>query len=393
MPTHRVTNFGAGPSALPATVLEEAARGLLNFNNTGIGIAEISHRSKDFVAFIAEVQEHVRTQLEVPPTHEILLTQGGGTTQFAAVVLNMLARHRLLHPDVPEEDTTLDYVLTGSWSLKAYEEAQRLAGRAQVRVAADARAHSHDGKSFDTLPPHSSYAFSPAPALIYYCDNETVDGVQFPLAPAPLSFPAHSRPIPHLAEHAVVFAGAQKNLGPAGLTVLIVRRDCLADVDAAAALGGPRVPRTLAARDLCAGLVLRRSGERGGVRADGERNEKKMGLVYAALARGEEKGVFKARVREGARSWMNVVFAVLGDGGEARFVAGAEERGMKGLKGHRSVGGIRVSLYNAVSEEEVGQLVAYMDEFVARECPLHKIQVTFILYNVQKCSWCPTSAV
>jgi len=405
MATSRVINFGAGPSTLPQPVLKKAAQGLLNFNDTGIGIAELSHRSKEFVAFLANVESLVRTQLDVPPTHSILFTQGGGTAQFSAVVLNLLARHRLLYPELADDDRILDYVLTGSWSKKAFDEARRLKGRSRVNVALDARRYSKDGVSFDNVPPHGEYAFSPAPALIYYCENETIDGVQFSQDPASqTSFPFArlprerggllplvgdhsssfmSRPIPHLAEHAVIFAGAQKNVGPAGLTILIVRQDCLVDVDAAAKLGAIPVPLCLSYRTLAqskslhntpsllsiyiTGLVLEHMQELGGLAYFEALNRRKADKVYAAIQAGEERGVFQGRVQAGSLSWMNVVFNVLGDGAEARFLAGAEKAGMKGLKGHRSVGGIRASLYNAVTEAETDTLVQFMEKFVSEE--------------------------
>ena len=175
----------------------------------------------------------------------------------------MLARYRLLHPDARAEDVAMDYVVTGSWSKKAAEEARRLSGGvATVRTAVDARVYSKDGKSFDNIPPHAEFAFADDPALIYYCENETVDGVEFSHdAQSPASFPFHllktdgalvplvadysssfmCRPIPRLADHAVIYAGAQKNIGPAGLTILIVREDCIVDVDAAAKLGASSI--------------------------------------------------------------------------------------------------------------------------------------------------------
>lgn len=406
MAQQRVINFGAGPSALPLSVLEEAQQGLLNFNNTGIGIAEISHRSKDFVSFLSETENLIRTQLAVPDTHAVLFTQGGGTGQFSAVVLNMLARHRLLHPDLPDAERTLDYVLTGSWSKKAAEEARRLAGGATVRVVVDARAHSHDGKSFDGIPPHDEFKFSKNPALIYYCENETVDGVQFAPADAensPGAFPFEkldttggllplvadysssfmSRPIPRLADHAIIYAGAQKNLGPAGLTILIVRRDCIVDVDAAAKLGATPVPITLAYSTLfdgqslyntpsvlpiyIAGLVLRRIQQQGGMEYYEGLNKRKADKVYGVVKEGEAKGLFKLKVKENGRSWMNVTFGASDEAVEKRFIQGAGEAGMKAINGHRSVGGIRVSLYNAITEEDVDQFVAYTKAFIEKE--------------------------
>ncbi|KAJ6546555.1 pyridoxal phosphate-dependent transferase [Mycena vulgaris] len=366
-------NFGAGPSALPESVLQEAAQGLLDFNGTGIGIAEISHRSKEFTAFLADLEGQIRTQLDIPQTHSVLFTQGGGSAQFSAVVLNLLARHRLLYPDLPNEERAMDYIITGSWSKKAAEEARRLGG-GKVNVAVDARPYSKDGRSFDSIPAHDAYKFSPAPALIYYCENETVDGVEFANdASSPASFPFHllpkdtllplvgdysssfmSRSIPRLADHAVIYAGAQKNIGPAGLTILI--------------LGAAPVPLTMAYKTLAdsssvyntpsvlpiyiAGLVLKRSQALGGVKYYEEE--------------GDAKGLLRAKVKEGSGSLMNVVFDVLGDGAEARFVSGAEALGMKAIKGHRSVGGIRVSLYNAVTEEQTDTMVTYIKQFLAQ---------------------------
>jgi phosphoserine aminotransferase len=365
----RAINFGAGPSALPVAVLEEATKGLLNFNDTGIGIAETSHRSKQFASYLSNVESLIRTQLDVPPTHSILFTQGGGSGQFSAVVLNMLARHFLLFPELKQE-RVMDYVITGSWSKKASEEARRL-GHGAVNVVADARSHSKDGKTFDNIPGHDAFRFSQNPALIYYCDNETVDGVQFSAdISSPNSFPFHllaknallplvgdhsssfmARPIPYLADHAIIFAGAQKNIGPAGLTILIVRKDCLVDVDAAAKLGAIPVPLTMSYKTLAdsgslyntpsvlsiyiAGLVLQRMEGQGGVKYYYEVNKRKSDKVYAVVKEGESKGILRQKVHDGAGSAMNIVFGVLGEGAEAKFLAGADEQGLKGLKGHR----------------------------------------------------------
>ncbi|KAI4524391.1 phosphoserine aminotransferase [Schizophyllum commune Loenen D] len=395
----RAINFGAGPSALPQSVLEETAKGLLNFEGTGIGIAEISHRSKEFTAYVRNLENLIREQLEVPPTHHIIFTQGGGTGQFSAVVLNMLARHRLLHPELTDEERALDYVITGSWSKKACEEAKRLGG-GRVNVVADGRKHSADGKSFKSIPPPDAYTFSENPALIYYCENETVDGVQFAHTPGPTAFPYDrlpknalvplvadysssfmSRPIPRLADHAIIYAGAQKNIGPAGLTILIVRQDCVVDVDAAAKLGAVPTPITMSYKTLVesgslyntpsvlplymTGLVVQRMKQLGGLSYFEQTNKTKAEKVYAVLKEGEAKGKLRGKVQEGSGSWMNVVFDVLGEGEEAKFLAGAEARNLKGLKGHRSVGGIRASLYNAVTEEDTDKLVDYIKEFIA----------------------------
>jgi phosphoserine aminotransferase len=365
----RAINFGAGPSSLPEDVLKEAAKGLLNFEGTGVGIAEISHRSKEFGACLTKLESHIRTLLDVPQTHAILFTQGGGSAQFSAIVLNLLARHRLLHPELKNEERVMDYVVTGSWSQKAAAEARRLGG-GKVNVAADSRNFSKkEKKSFDNIPPHDVYDFSPDPALIFYCENETVDGVQFAYDQAsPASFPFNrlpqnallplvgdysssfmSRGIPHLADHAVIYAGAQKNIGPAGLTIIIVRQDCIVDVDAAAKLGASSVPVTMSYKTLAdhgslyntpstlaiyiSGLVLQRMKEMGGLEYYEKANWQKQVKLYEAIQ--ESEGVLRRKVRTDAGSWMNIVFDVIGDGAEARFLAGAEKLGMKGMKGHR----------------------------------------------------------
>ncbi|KII88633.1 hypothetical protein PLICRDRAFT_176198 [Plicaturopsis crispa FD-325 SS-3] len=395
----RVVNFGAGPSALPLPVLEEASKGLLNFNGTGIGIAEISHRGKDFAAFLAQTESNIRTMLDVPSTHRILFTQGGGSLQFDAVVYNLLARHRLLHPE-PDHERVVDYCVTGSWSKKAMEEARRLGG-SRVNIAVDARPYSKDAKSFDNIPAHEHYAFSDDPALIYYCANETVDGVEYAHEDdSPASFPFHrlpkgtllplvadysssfmARPIPHLGEHAIIYAGAQKNIGPAGVTIVIVREDCMVDVDAAAKLGAAAVPATLAYKTIAdnkslyntpsvlslyiSGLVLEHMKKLGGLPYYEALNKRKAEKVYAVVKEGEAKGILQRKVQDGSGSSVNVTFGLLGDGLQEKFLKDADAQGLKALAGHRSVGGIRVSLYNAVTEEDTDKLVAFIKEFIA----------------------------
>ncbi|KAL5529212.1 hypothetical protein ACEPAG_5186 [Sanghuangporus baumii] len=399
----QVINFGAGPSALPDSVLEESAKALLNFQGTGIGITEISHRSKEFGAVVKRLEQLIRTQLDVPPTHHILFMQGGGTQQFSGVVLNMLARYRLLHPNIPDEEHVIDYVITGSWSKKAAEEARRLGG-AHVNVVVDAREHSADGESFTGIPPHEAFEFSADPALIYYCENETVDGVQFAQEDrTPSSFPFHllardapgggaipplvadysssfmSRKIPRLADHAVIFAGAQKNIGPSGVTIVIVREDCLVDVDAAAKMGATPVPKVLAYKTYSdsgslyntpptfaiyvAMLVLERMESVGGFKIVEETNRRKQEKLYSILKESEEKNLIRFNVKEGSRSWMNVVFRGKDEELEKQFLASGEAQGFKSMKGHRSVGGIRVSIYNAITEEQVDKLVSFIKEF------------------------------
>ncbi|KAF9246260.1 pyridoxal phosphate-dependent transferase [Melanogaster broomeanus] len=398
----RAINFGAGPSALPEEVLIEAGKGLLNFQNTGIGIAEISHRSSEFDKFIQQVEQDLRTLLQIPRGYKILFTQGGGTAQFSAVVLNMLAKYRSREGTTPDRPL-MDYVVTGSWSEAAMREAKRL-GLGTVNVVVNAQTTSEDGrKTFNHIPNRESYKekFSQDPAFVYYCANETVHGVEFDDdLDSPTSFPFNalpdnvplvadysssfmSRPIPCIEKHAVIFAGAQKNIGPAGLTVVIVRDEWVNVVDNS-------IPLCLSYKTLISsrslhntppvlsiyitGLVLKRMlevGEQNGKAREkaleyyAECTNRKASKLYAALKEGESRGVFKGKVLEGSGSKMNVVFDVVG--GEEKlkqFVSGAEQRGMGGIKGHRSVGGVRISLYNAVTEDQVNNMLQYMNEFV-----------------------------
>jgi phosphoserine aminotransferase len=376
-----IINVTAGPSQLPLPVLEEAAEGLLNFRGTGMGITEISHRSPEFSVLTSDLKNAIRTHLDVPPTHDIIFTQGGGSLQFSAVVLNLLERHRRLFPDLREGERVMDYVLTGSWSVKAVKEAKKLANGATVNIVHDSRKLSSSGQRFEGIGSTKDWKFSPNPAFVYYCDNETIDGVQFggylspngettgqawfpvdrlppdPVDPSrriPLvgdhSSSFGSRPIPNLADHALIYAGAQKNLGPAGLTILIARKDLLVPASA----DSPRlIPTTLDYSVLAESnslyntppmfsmyvslLVLGHYARDGGLPAVAKRNVTKGNKLYTALSDAEKRGVFKLRVKDGSRSWMNVVFEVLGEGQEDRFFKAAAARGLRGFKGHRCV--------------------------------------------------------
>ncbi|WVR03740.1 phosphoserine transaminase [Kwoniella sp. DSM 27419] len=408
-PREQVHNFAAGPSPLPTTVLEEASRGLLNYEETGMGICELSHRGKEFKAIIEGAERDLREILAVPDNYSILFTQGGGTGQFSAVVLNMLSAHRLAHP-VPAEEfkpPVIDYVVTGSWSSKAYAEAQRLClppfpncpGFAQPRIAASTKS-----TGFTRLPTRDEYQFTPDAAFVYYCENETINGIEFPpashaasdsafpfdLVPAGVDIVADysssfiSRPIPHIEKHAIIYAGAQKNLGPSGVTVLIVRNDLLADTTAAAKLGCvPATPITYEYKILAdnaslyntpptfpiyvSALVLKQLLQKGGIGELEKTNGEKAKLLYQTLDDAEKAGKVKCVVRDAdARSWMNVTFSIVGgEEKEKAFLVGAEKQGFKQLKGHRSVGGIRASIYNAVTLDSVKLLCDYIKSFAA----------------------------
>lgn len=351
----------------------------------------------------AHATGNIRKLLNLPDNYAVLFSQGGGTTQFASVLLNVLAARRLKHASTPVEEyeaPVVEYVVTGSWSAKAYAEAQRLAigptpnkPYCVVRQAAS----SKDVK-YTALP--SSYSFTPGAALAFYCENETINGDEFSgVAGTPASFPFDqvpdetvlvadysssflSRPIPNIERHGIIYAGAQKNLGPAGVTVVIVRKDLLVDTTEAMRLGGvPSVPIQSEYKILAdngslyntppvfpiyvSALVLSHLVAQGGLDAVAKVNEEKARILYASLDAAEEKGAVRCVVRQKeARSWMNVTFEITGDR-EAEFLKGAEERGFRQLKGHRSVGGIRASIYNAVSLDSVKALCAYIDEFAA----------------------------
>ncbi|GHJ87773.1 hypothetical protein NliqN6_4175 [Naganishia liquefaciens] len=422
MPSERadIHNFAAGPSPLPTPVLHKAAEGLLNYDGTGMGVCELSHRGKEFMAIVKGAEANLRELLAIPDTHAVFFTQGGGTQQFSSTLLNILSYHRLRKTQLDQKEfvpPTVDYVVTGSWSSKAAAEAKRLVVSpipgaepfAKIHVAASTKA-----TGFNSLPPREAYDFSfksdaaeqdSNTAFVYYCENETINGVEFPADPAASGafpfdlIPAHvpivadysssfiSRPIPHVERHAVIYAGAQKNLGPAGTTVVIVRKDLLVDTTEALLLGNvPAVPIELEYKTLAdngslyntppvfaiyvSALVLEYLlQEKGGIKGVGATNEKKAKKLYEALARAEEKNVLRTKVKQPeARSWMNVTFEVVSKEGEDRekeFLAEAEKRGFRQIKGHRSIGGIRASLYNAVTEESVDALVKFIDEFVA----------------------------
>jgi phosphoserine aminotransferase len=324
----------------------------------------------------------LRDLLKVPDSHAILFTQGGGTTQFSSVVMNLLPYYRQQQASTSYEDykpPVLDYVVTGSWSSKAYAEAQRLAEPTSPQAKPYAAVHlavSMKQNKFTKLPREEEYKFSEDASMVYYCENETINGIQFPLdSTSPTAFPFDkvpksailvadysssflSRPIPRIEQHGIIYAGAQKNLGPSGVTVVIVRKDLLVDTTAAAKLGGvPTVPIALEFKTLAdnesmyntpptfpiyvSALVLKHLiKDKGGINGLEETNRKKAELLYSTLDAAASKGVARAVVQDqGARSWMNVTFQIEGEGAEKKFLVGAEQKGFQQLKGHRSVGG------------------------------------------------------
>lgn len=406
-------NLGAGPSSLPTSVLLEAAQGIVDFNGTGMGLTELSHRSGTFKTVIESAEADLRSLLDIPSDYAVLFMQGGGTEQFSATALNLLAAHAVRNPDYVKSTghaPPCDYAVSGSWTSKALKEATRLG--ANARAVFDSRKVQGAEGKFGIIPPVSEWALSKAedkPAMLYYCDNETVDGVEyaspgFPIAELPQ---AYRDTVPIVADcssnilsrridvraHSIVFFGAQKNVGPAGVTIVIIQRALIeADPDAGVPNGGPRIPTTLSYKNqadnaslyntppmfaiYASGLVfadLLRN--RGGVLGAEQRSTMKSEAVYTAID--SSNGIYAATVKQASsRSRMNITFRVCDAQGkpddalETRFVEACKKRSIEQVKGHRSVGGIRTSLYNAVTPEQTLVLVDVMKTFaqeVAKE--------------------------
>ncbi|KUJ20093.1 phosphoserine aminotransferase [Mollisia scopiformis] len=428
MPTReQITYFGAGPALLPSTVLETAAEALVNYNNTGLGLAEHSHRSELATNILNETKTDLAKYLDVPDDYEILFMQGGGSGEFSATVYNLVnvwvARRKqkiLKELNIPEgkeipedvllkelqkavdEELKVDYLVTGSWSLKASQEAARLIGPEHVNIVADAR-KVNDGK-FGKIPEESTWKLSKNPAMVYYCDNETVDGVEIsgfpevlkptggeddPIVVADMSSNILSRRIP-VKNFSLIFFGAQKNLGSTGITVVIIKKSLLPPAVATLAptllrkLGLPIGPivfsyetiaknnslyNTLSIFDVyIAGQVLKKLLQTFPDKVDGQQKlaDQKAKLIYAALDKYPES--YKIVPDKNARSRMNICFRVTHlasgiDESERTFLKGATDQGLTGLKGHRSVGGIRASNYNSISLEGAEKLAKYIEEY------------------------------
>ncbi|MEM9743230.1 MAG: 3-phosphoserine/phosphohydroxythreonine transaminase [Pseudomonadota bacterium] len=352
----RVHNFSAGPAALPLAVLERAQQELTDFQGSGMSVMEMSHRSKAFVDIAAQAEADCRTLLAIPDDYAVLFLQGGATAQFAAVPLNLCPN-----------GGKADYINTGSWSTKAIKEAARYLDAHE--------AASSKTSNFDRIPPFTDWSLREDADYLHLCSNETIGGVQFHDVPAvdallvaDMSSDIMSRPV-DVSRYGVIYAGAQKNLGPAGLTLVIVRRDLL-DRPASA------VPSVLdyaaqAAADSMAntpptyawylvGLVFQWLLQQGGLAAMAERNARKAQTLYALI---DGSNFYASPVQPESRSHMNVPFTLPDAALDAEFLAGAEAAGLKNLKGHRSVGGMRASLYNAVELDAVEALCSYMQDF------------------------------
>ncbi|AGO11965.1 AaceriAGR288Wp [[Ashbya] aceris (nom. inval.)] len=378
--------FGAGPALLPIDVLQQAARDLINFQGVGLGIGEISHRSKEAGAVIEATKAHVKELMGVPETHEVFFLQGGGTTGFSSIATNMAAAHVAR----TGQAGTAAYLVTGSWSSKAEEEAARL-GLATERVVDVKRARGRYG-SIPATEEWIGQLSRDKHSYVYLCENETVHGVEWPEVPeelaasgvpvvADLSSDILSREI-DVGRYDLIMAGAQKNIGLAGLTLYIIRKRLLEDIasvtdEQLTAAGVPITPiathyPTAVANNSAYNtipmftlhimdLVFQRLLARGGLPVQQKENAEKAQILYAALDKYPD--FYCLPVEKDARSLMNVVFTLKKEGLDDKFLEQAKARELTGLKGHRSVGGFRASLYNAVEVSSVRKLAEFVEKF------------------------------
>jgi phosphoserine aminotransferase len=358
MPTvHRVFNFAAGPAVLPLTVLEEIQRDLIALPGVGMSILEISHRSKTFESILEQAEADVRTLGNIPANYRVIFLQGGASLQFSMVPMNLLP-----------QGATADYIDTGSWAEKAIKEAKKVGS---VNVAATTAADK-----YSRIPAQSELKLTPGAAYVHITSNNTIEGTEWKTLPdvgdAPLvsdtSSDMFSRPI-DVSRHALIYAGAQKNMGPAGVTVVIIRDDLLARsqkslptmLSYAVHAENKSLYNTPPAFAVYAlGLVMRWLIRQGGLEAIAKVNARKAAKLYAEIDR---TGFYRGTAKADSRSLMNVTFRLSSEALENAFVKESAAAGLDGLKGHRAVGGMRASIYNAFPEEGVDALVAFMREF------------------------------
>lgn len=354
----RAYNFCAGPAALPTAVLEKAQRELLDWQGKGLSIMEMSHRSADYVAVAEKAEADLRQLMNIPENYKVLFLQGGASLQFSAIPLNLLGKN-----------SKADYIHTGIWSEKALKEAQRYGDINVIEAGTQI-----DGKL--GIKPQSEWALSKDAAYVHYADNETIGGLQFagiPEVNAPLvsdlSSSILSAPL-DVSKFGLIYAGAQKNIGPAGLTLVIVRDDLLdqsrADIPSllkysAQAKNDSMVNTPATYSWYLAGLVFEWLKEQGGVEAIHQANLEKAKLLYGYI---DSSDFYNNPIAPANRSIMNVPFTLADEALEKRFLKEAEQNNLLNLAGHRSVGGMRASIYNAVPLEGVQALVNFMDAFV-----------------------------
>lgn len=356
--TERIYNFSAGPATLPLPVLEKAQEELLSLNGIGMSVMEISHRSKDFDEIIERAKSGLREHLNIPENYQILFLQGGATLQFSMIPINFLSK-----------DQNADYIVTGAWGKKAIKEAKREGNAVAI--------YNSEDSGFKTVPTDDELTFSENTNYIHYTSNETIEGVEFkrdldgggiPVI-CDMSSNILSKTI-DIEKYALIYAGAQKNIGPSGVTLIIIRDDML-----------EKVPenqhtmldyRAIASKDSMLNtpntwgiyiidLVCQWLTEQGGVSEMEKKNEEKAGILYDAIDSSD--GFYRGHADKSARSLMNVTFNLPSEELEKQFAAEATAQGLNGLKGHRSVGGIRASIYNAFPKKGVEVLVDFMSDF------------------------------
>lgn len=353
----RAYNFCAGPAALPTAVLEQARQEMLDYRGMGLSIMEMSHRDKVFVDIAEKAEQDLRDLMGISDDYAVLFLQGGASSQFAMVPMNLLGAGE-----------TADYINTGQWSKKAIKEAARYGN---INVAA-----SSEDTNFSTVPPQDTWNLSANPAYVHYCPNETIGGLEYSFIPevgdttlvADMSSTILSHPV-DVNRFGLIYAGAQKNIGPAGLTLVIIRKDLLGKAaDSVPAMLNYQThadngsmyntPPTYAW--YLAGLVFEWLKKQGGVANMAEINQRKAEKLYGFI---DDSAFYSNPVEVISRSRMNVPFVLADDRLDKQFLAEADAAGLLNLKGHRSVGGMRASIYNAVPEAAVDALIAFMAEF------------------------------
>ena len=353
----RVYNFSAGPAVLPESVLKEAAAEMLDYNGTGMSVMEMSHRSKAYDEIIKTAEADLRDLMNIPDNYKVLFLQGGASQQFAMIPMNLM------------KNKVADYIVTGQWAKKAYQEAQKYGKANKIATSED--------KTFSYIPDCSDLPISEDADYVYICENNTIYGTKFKELPntkgkllvSDVSSCFLSEPV-DVSKYGVIYGGVQKNIGPAGVVIVIIREDLITEevlpgtptmlqykihADADSLYNTPPAYGIY----IC-GKVFKWIKEMGGLEAMKEHNEKKAKILYDFL---DESKMFKGTVVKEDRSLMNVPFVTGDTELDAKFVKAAETAGFKNLKGHRSVGGMRASIYNAMPIEGVEALVAFMKKF------------------------------
>ncbi|MBQ8634628.1 3-phosphoserine/phosphohydroxythreonine transaminase [bacterium] len=353
----KIYNFSAGPAVLPKEVLKTAADEMLDYNNTGISVMEMSHRSKTYDDIIKTAEKDLRELLNIPNNYKVLFLQGGAHLQFSMVPINLL------------KNGVADYIVTGQWAKKAYQEAQKYGKINKIATSED--------KTFSYIPDCSDLEISPDADYVYICENNTIYGTKFHTLPntkgkilvSDMSSCFLSEPV-DVTKYGLIYAGVQKNVGPAGVQIVIIREDLLRD-DLPSWCPTMLSYKTHADNDslyntppaygiyIC-GLVFKWLKNQGGLKAIKERNEKKAKILYDFL---DNSKLFKGTVEKASRSLMNVPFVTGNEELDKKFIEEAKNAGLIQLKGHRSVGGMRASIYNAMPIEGVQALVDFMEKF------------------------------